>query len=282
MTSKERIRRCLNFEQPDRIGIYDVFLKETVEEWRSQGLPKGQEAQDYFGHDFETVSLSKPGLNGVDEAKFISISIYEPFTQACKELGMEETLKKMAYEIRHLTKLLNEITTNILENSSSLIEKFDNRFDAIWLYGDLAYKKGLFFSLDLYKKILLPLHKEVCNFFQSKGFDIIFHSDGDIRELLPIFIELGIKAVEPLETDSGLDVFQLRREFGRELVLFGNIGFDKLKSSRNDFSNEVEKKIGFLKREGGYIYRMDKDITPDIKFDDYKFAIELIKQYGGY
>jgi len=280
MTSKERIKKSLNFKKPDRVGVYDVFLDETLEQWKSQGLPSGQKAQEYFEHDFEIISPEHVGLNKPNETKFVSIAICEPFGQCCRNFGLEETLKNMAYETRATTKVFNKIAADTLKKASS-IDGYD-AFDGVWLCGDLAYDKGLFFSRDLYKKMLLPLHKELCEFFKSKNLDIIFHSHGDVREILPLLIELGIKAIEPLETESGLDIFELRREYKKDLALFGNIEFDKLKSSRDAFRKEVEEKIGVLKKDGGYIYRTDKDITPDITFDDYKFAMDLVKECGDY
>ncbi|PIU40830.1 MAG: hypothetical protein COS99_08595 [Candidatus Omnitrophica bacterium CG07_land_8_20_14_0_80_42_15] len=282
MTSKERIKKCLRFKRPDRIGIYDVLSKTTLEEWKKQGLAGNLAIEEYFGYDFQNISLNGPLPQKLDESKFISLSIDEPFCQVSKELGLEETLKKFACEQKVLVKLFNKITDDTIKKTSVFLSG-GFKIDGIWLYGDLAYQKGQFFSLDSYKKLLMPLHKELCNFFRSQGLsDIIFHSDGDIRVLIPSLIDLGIKAIEPLESDSGIDAFELRKEYKKNLVLFGNIEFDKLRSSKDAFRSEVKEKIRFLKEDGGYIYRMDKEITPDIKLADYKFAIELIKQYGEY
>ncbi len=261
--------------------MYDVFLEETINEWRSQGLPTGETPEDYFGHDFENILPVKSRPEKPNGEKFVSIIISEPFSERCGECGLEETLTAMAHEPRKMASIFNRITDNILENSSSFMEDFPF-IDGAWLCGDLAYDKGLFFSPGLYKKMLFPLHRDLCAFFRSKNMDIIFHSHGDIREILPLLIEAGVKAIEPLETGAGMDALKIRKEYGRDLALFGNIGFDKLKASRESFALEVERKLDFLKQDGGYVYRMDKDITPDIKFEDYKFAAETVKKIGYY
>ena len=281
MNSKERIKKSLHFDKPDRIGAYDIFLDETIEGWRSQGLPSGRKIQEYFGHDFRTVNIDEPDLEGLDDDKFIILAASDPFSRACKELGFEETLNRMAYEPRQTARMFGSITADLLSKASSMIDG-PVEFDGLWLYSDLAYDRALFFSLDTYKKILFPLHKEICGFFRSENMDVIFHSHGDVKELIPLFLDMGVRAVEPLETGSGMDIFELRREYKKDLVLFGNISFDKLRLSKDAFRDEVEKKISFLKKDGGYIYRMDKDITPDIKLDDYVYAMDLVKRYGEY
>jgi len=281
MTSRERVKKCLNFEKPDRIGFYDVFLEETIRGWRTQGLPPEKGAGEYFDHDFQIIPLDETGDARKDEKRFVSISVCEPFGHACNELGLEEALKMMAFGGNRITRIFNRIADDTLKKVSALGNQLDG-FDGAWIYGDLAYDRGLFFSAQAYKKMLWPLHRELCAFFASKGLEIIFHSHGNVKEIIPLLIDMGVRAIEPLETGSGLDTFELRREYKKDLALFGNIGFDALKTSRDAFAEEAGKKISFLKEEGGYIYRMDKDITPDIRFDDYAFAFDLVKKYGDY
>lgn len=281
MTSRERVKRCLNFEKPDRIGFYDVFLEETVRLWRTQGLPSIEGSGEYFDHDFQIIPLDEAGDARKDGSKFVSISVCEPFWHACNDLGFEKVLKMMASGGSRITRVFNRIADDTFRKLSSLRKGLDG-FDGAWIQGDLAYDRGLFFSAQTYRKMLWPLHRELCSFFTSKGLDVIFHSHGNMKEIIPLLIDMGVRAVEPLETGSGLDAFELRREYKKDLALFGNIGFDALRTSRDAFAEEVERKISFLKEEGGYIYRMDKDITPDIKFDDYAFALDQVRKYGDY
>ncbi len=51
MTSKDRIKRILNFEIPDRIGIFDAPWPETIERWHKEGLPEGVHCNEYFDFD---------------------------------------------------------------------------------------------------------------------------------------------------------------------------------------------------------------------------------------
>ena len=281
MTSKERIKRSLNFKTPDRIGTYDIFTEETIKEWKAQGLPSDETVEDHFGYDFQVIPLESRNPGPFDENKFVSLSVSEPFSKRCYESGLEQVLAGMVYEPGKAIKAFGRITDEIIKKASSLPEGA-SAFDGVWLHGDLGYKRGLLFSIDTYRKTLMPLHKELCNFFRSRGLEIIFHSHGNIKEIVPLLLDMGVKAVEPLETESGMDIFELRKEYKKDLALFGNISFDSLRSSREAFTVEIERKLAFLKEEGGYIYRMDKDITPDIKFEDYEFAIGEVRRYGEY
>ena len=51
MTSRERIQRIMSNELPDRVGIYDHYWPETLERWRTEGLPADVPPEVYFEHD---------------------------------------------------------------------------------------------------------------------------------------------------------------------------------------------------------------------------------------
>jgi uroporphyrinogen decarboxylase len=57
LTSRERIARILKHQRVDRIGLFEVFWKETVQQWRDQGNLTGTEdVSDHFGLDARRTS----------------------------------------------------------------------------------------------------------------------------------------------------------------------------------------------------------------------------------
>jgi len=56
MTSRERFRTTLSRREPDRIPMCEIcFWPETVQRWRSEGLPEDQEPGPFLG--LETISM---------------------------------------------------------------------------------------------------------------------------------------------------------------------------------------------------------------------------------
>ena len=52
LTSKERFDRILKHQPVDRVGLFEVFWRETVEGWRAQGhLGRLEDVSDHFGLD---------------------------------------------------------------------------------------------------------------------------------------------------------------------------------------------------------------------------------------
>ena len=48
ITSKERFQRILNHQPVDRIGLFEVFWRETAQKWSEQGHFADYETYRYF------------------------------------------------------------------------------------------------------------------------------------------------------------------------------------------------------------------------------------------
>ncbi len=70
MTSRKRIRRIMNLEVPDRVGMYDSHWLGAIERWEKEDLPipspepnginRSAAFADHFGYDMMSLS---PGRN---------------------------------------------------------------------------------------------------------------------------------------------------------------------------------------------------------------------------
>jgi len=157
------------------------------------------------------------------------------------------------------------------------------RFDGAFLYCDLGYRGGLFFSPKYYEEQLHPVFKELCKFFHSRGMYVILHCCGGIMDLIPYFIEGGIDCLQPLEVKAGMDLIELKEKYGDKISFMG--GIDTRLMALDDpkpIEEEIKKKITVAKEGGGYIYHSDHSVPKNVSFKQYKRVIELVKKYGQY
>lgn len=284
MTSKERILKILNFRRPDRIGMYDEFLSGTVEKWRASGFPCDISPQDYFDFDLNVININdlffddfKPTVN---KDKFTVISFSEPFQKLCESRGRENSLRRLARDPGEFKKDLARET----ESLSDMIEKALNKgifFDGAWVWGDMGYSNGLFFSYSWYKNNLLPLHSRLFSLLNSKGLPVLFHSEGMIHELIPDLIDSGVRGLHPFEENSGMDVRKLMNEFAKDMVFIGNMNMGGFGEGRL-FIENTKRRIDEIKRSCFYIYSADSPIDSDMPLESYKRALETVKEYGVY
>ena len=155
-------------------------------------------------------------------------------------------------------------------------------FDGAFMADDMAYRNGTLFSNAMYREMVFPFHKRICDHMTADRLSVTLHSDGDIREFIPMVIEAGFRGLHPLEAKVGLDVGELKRDYGDRLGLHGNIDVRALATTKETIEEEIRNKLTAAKQGGGYIYHSDHSVPDDVSFENYTFAIEMVKKYGSY
>ena len=155
-------------------------------------------------------------------------------------------------------------------------------YDGVFMYTDLGYRNSTLFAPRLYDELLFPAHKKYCDYLGSIGKPLICHSCGKIDVLIPKFIEAGFAAIQPLEAKCGQDVRELGKVHGGKIAFYGNMDIRKLSGTRKDVEEEVVPKLEAAKKFGGYIFHSDHSVPPTVSFENYSYAVELVKQYGSY
>ena len=133
-----------------------------------------------------------------------------------------------------------------------------------------------------YKNLLMPVHKRLFNYFRDRKMHIVYHTDGYLKEVLPLLVEAGITGIQPLEVKANNSIFEIKKEYGDTLTIFGNIDSRKMSGSKEEIDEEIKKKVLYAKKGGGYIYHSDHSVPVDVSLENYKFVMTCVKKYGCY
>lgn len=130
---------------------------------------------------------------------------------------------------------------------------------------------------------MIPRYKQITDFLRSSGINIIhLDSDGDINELIPLWLkECGVNFPWPLEVAAGMDGVALRKKYGKEIILGGNIDKRVFAKGKGAIREEVMSKVPFLVKTGGYFPGLDHIIPPDISLDNFRYFINLLREING-
>ncbi len=156
-------------------------------------------------------------------------------------------------------------------------------FDGAFVYDDMGYRNATLFSPAMFRRFEFPCHKLVYDFFHSQGLKVILHSCGRISELIPGLLEAGLDCLQPLEVKAGMDLVELKKQYGDSLAFMG--GIDVRCMANPDptvIEQEIARKIPLAKAGGGYIYHSDHSVPDNVSFEQYQRTIELVHQYGTY
>jgi len=225
-----------------------------------------------------------PGwLEKAQEAKkegctFLNGGMYFGFLN--EHMGTEQLL--LGYlDTPDLIHEVNDLQCRCCEKGLNLVlPKF--QLDTIGYHEDMAYKTGSLISPAMFREFMSPYYARIQKIRKKYGIDLQWlDSDGNIWELIPLWLDLGINILMPMEVAAGMDVVALRKEFGRELRMCG--GFDKrimASPHKEDIKRELER-IRPVIEDGGYVPGLDHGAPPDIPFENIRYYIETLRNMFG-
>jgi uroporphyrinogen decarboxylase len=214
----------------------------------------------------------------VENGKFKCLVLREPFECIREVMGTHAMLEQMALDpelVREMLRHNLDITFQMLD----LLDSLGLAMDGYWVWGDIAYNKGMFFSPRMYRDLLLPVHKEL---LARLGDFVIYHTDGLITDCMPLLLEAGARGINPVEIKAGNNFFEVVDRYGDRIVITGGIDVRVLcTNDRIAIEKEIRQKLLHAKRKK-YIYHSDHSIPYDVTLDTYRFVIDKVKEYGRY
>lgn len=217
----------------------------------------------------------------LEREKFILAVVYGPFEGTWRRRGFEESMVDMVSDPGLAIELFDaqvDLTIAVLARArqEGIVP------DGIFFIEDMGYRSGTLFSPRAYRETLWPAHRRLGDYVRSHDIHYFLHTDGDVRTFVPYFIEAGVEVLQPMEAKIGIDVRDLKREFGHDLCFMGNIDATIMSKSKVEIEAEVRDKVLVAKGDGGYIYHSDHSVPPDVSWEQYQYVIEMVLEYGRY
>jgi len=197
-------------------------------------------------------------------------------------IGPENLFLWVGLYPEELGRFIERVNAFALEILRAQIKAADGLLDGIVIWGDIAYKKDLFFSPKYWRKWYKPGVKALVDEAHSHGLPVIYHGCGNVRRVFEDFIEIGVDAYNPLESKAGLDVVELRRQYGHRIGFCGNMSvITWAQGSQEEIKAEVLRKLNAAKG-GGYIFQSDHSVPSNVSAANYEYVVNLVREYGRY
>lgn len=214
--------------------------------------------------------------------RYVVLSVLDPFEATWHKVGPEEQLVMLITDPDWLRDIY-EADTALLEAAWADLWDRGLRPDGLWIFGDIAYGSGLLFSPRHYREVLMPFHRRLCQLAHRHGCQVIYHSDGDVTQAIPLLVECGVDCLHPLEVKAGIDVVALKAEWGDRLAFMGNIDARLFQANdRAGLEEEIRTKVPAAMADGGYVYHSDHSIPPGTTLETYRYALKLVERHGRY
>ena len=191
--------------------------------------------------------------------------------------GMENILMDMCLN----EEFTETLFAGILEHHMELLDCIlDRNFDAVYIGDDWGQQKGSIMGPNLWRKFIKPGMTKMFEKIKNKGKYIVLHSCGDIREMLPDLIDMGLDVYNTVQPEI-YDLQELKNEFGKDLTFYGGISTQQFLpyASEEEVKEMTKKVLDIMHQGGGYILSPTHAATPDIPVENLLAMIEVAKNY---
>ena len=248
---------------------------ETRDDWEDMKRRYDVDEPGRFDADFAAKAAAAGGRECVLEYSFPG-----PFWQLREWLGFEGLCMLFIDDppfVRDMVAFWQGFVSEMLERIFAAVTP-----DAIHISEDMAYKEKSMISPAMAGEFLLPCWRQWAD--QARAADvpvIALDSDGHVGELIPLWIEAGINACDPIEVAAGNDIVAYRREFKRKMAFRGGVDKRAIAKGGEVLAKEM-KRVEPVARDGGYIPGCDHGVPPDISWPNFVDYSRILARMTGW
>jgi uroporphyrinogen decarboxylase len=186
-------------------------------------------------------------------------------------VGFENLAYMSADDPDLVEEMVAHVTGLMLRYLPPLLDRVAFDFGHGW--EDICFNSGPLLSPRFFTERIIPHMKPVMQLLRRHGVDIIFtDTDGNIEALVPLWQEIGMNAIFPVEIKPGNDVVRFREQYGPEILILG--GFDKLVLFESKEAVLAEfRRLEPVMAQGGFVPHIDHRCPDGVAFEMYQYYI---------
>jgi hypothetical protein len=197
-------------------------------------------------------------------------------------VGQSNTMLWMGQYPERMAQVIHRIGEFYLECAKATIDTGKGWLDGFVIWGDVAYKKCTFMSPVYWRQHFKPWVAKMAEYAHAHGLPVIYHGCGNVKTIFEDYIQIGIDSYNPLEAKAGMDVVDLRRQYGHRIGFCGNSDIQVWETGDPvAVRQEVLRKLNAA-RGGGYIFQSDHSVSSAVSGKTYDYIVKLVREYGRY
>jgi uroporphyrinogen decarboxylase len=193
--------------------------------------------------------------------------------------GMENILMDMLLQEDFTSKFYGLLFEHHMQVLDCVL---DDEFEGVYFGDDWGQQQGLIMGPDLWRKYIKQPMKKMFEKIKSKGKFMILHSCGDLRDIMPDLVDMGLDVYNTVQPEI-YDLPTLKKEYGKDLTFYGGISTQQFLPYAT--ANEVYKKtmetLKIMAPGGGYILSPTHAVTDDIPVENIDALIKAAVDYAG-
>jgi uroporphyrinogen decarboxylase len=205
----------------------------------------------------------------VSENYCIIGGMWSPFFHDVIELmGLEKCFIDMYFNEKLVEAVVEKVFNFYYSISERTFRQNAGSTDIFFFGNDFGSQKGLLCSPGMWRKFFKPGIKKLVELGHSFNVKTALHSCGDIHEIIPDLIEMGLDILNPIQLSAeNMDPAVLKKHYGKHIVFFGGIDENVVlrNGTEENVRDETKRIIDCLGYDGKYIVAASHDcLLPEI------------------
>ena len=149
---------------------------------------------------------------------------------------------------------------------------------------DIATQEGPWLRPSFYRQCIKPYHQQTMDFVPARtDAKVVFHTCGAARAFIPDLIDIGVGAINPVQTSAArMDPAGLKRDFGRHIAFWGGVDTQHVLpfGTPDDVRREVRRCLGTL-GPSGYVFASCHNNQADVPPENIEAMFAAAAELGG-
>jgi uroporphyrinogen decarboxylase-like protein len=156
-------------------------------------------------------------------------------------------------------------------------------WDGFALCADYCFNDGPFLSPAQFGEFVAPYLARLIQGYRDQGYYAIKHTDGQIMPIIDQLVQCKPHALHSIDPQAGVDIAEVKRLYGKELCLIGNVNCGLL---QNGTDEEVIENARYCLRHGmpggGYVFGTSNCVYTGMPLERYELINQLWRKEGRY
>lgn len=209
-----------------------------------------------------------------DTRYFAGMSHFALFERQHNLRGIENTFADFHQYPEEVDRLLGALTEYYLE----LVRLWGqlSKVDAVFLTDDWGTQLSLMISPPMWRKFFAARYRRICEEAHRFGMHVVFHSCGNVTQIVGDLIDAGIDVLDPLQPEA-MDLAHVAREYGGKVAFCGGVNDQQLAVvTPQQVKDQVRRAIDTLGVPFGnaYVVAPSNMMGPDIRLENLEALFE--------
>lgn len=195
--------------------------------------------------------------------------------------GVVEFSYRLTDEPEKVKQEAEDMVTEALRSAESF-QKY-GKLDGYALCSDYCFNTNPFLSPAQFGEFVTPYLARLIKAYRQMGFYVIKHTDGNIMPIIDQLVQANPHALHSLDPQAGVDIAEVKRLYGSQVCLIGNVNCGKLDTGTDE---EVVESTRYALKHGmpggGYIFSTSNCIYTGMRLARYELMLDVWRREGNY